>query len=126
MKAFIILFFFAAIGCKVKQPVSQVQPIPQVVIEILGKEVEQTPNASGKYILCVQKVDPNFPTRMVKAIVITSTNKIIAEESFVPGYIKWVSESSLEIFSMPGMIKKDEDLSRYTRTINLNSPKSDL
>ena len=97
-----------------------------MVIEILGKEVEQTPNVSGKYILYVQKVDPNFPTRIVKAIVITSTNKIIAKESFVPGYIKWASESSLEILSMPGMIKKDEDLSRYTRTINLNSPKSDL
>ena len=126
MKAFIVLFFFAAIGCKVNQPVSQVQAVPQVVIEILGKEVEQTPNTSGKYILCVQKVDPNFPTRMVKAIVITSTNKIIAEESFVPGYIKWVSESSLEVLNMPGMIKKDEDLLRYTRTINLNSSKSDL
>jgi hypothetical protein len=126
MKAFIVLLFFAAIGCKVKQPVSEVQPIPRVVLEKLGKEVETLPNTSGKYILYVQKVDPKFPTHVVKAIVITSTNKIIMEESFVPGYIKWVSESSLEVLNMPGMIKKDEDLSHYTRAINLNSTKADL
>jgi len=113
--------------CKVKQPTAKSDSTAALAYSILGKNIDSFPNSSGMYLLFVQKTNTDEPNHVVKAIVIEATSKkIIIQESFVPGYIKWVSESSLELLNLPGMIRKDETLSQYKKTIDLRSLKSDL
>jgi hypothetical protein len=118
------LIFIGLIGCKVKQQIQETNAPFEIATQKLGTQLDSFPNSSGQFILYVQKEDPQYPTRMLSAVVIeVKTQKIVAEESFIPGYIKWVGESSLELLNAPGMIKAGEDLSSYTRKINLSSIK---
>jgi hypothetical protein len=98
--------------------------IEKIASTKLGNDLEKQPNSSNTFVLFSQKANPQSPTRLVRAIVVeTATGKIAAEEAFVPGHIKWVTETSLEIFNMPGMIKKDQTMADFTRTIQLIQPK---
>jgi hypothetical protein len=121
---YILLSIFA---CKARPQSSNVLTIPKIVVDKLGENIESFPNQSGKFILFVQKASNNQPTHLVKAMVIeTASNKVVVEEAFVPGYIKWASESTLELLSIPGIIKANQDLSDYKRIIRIQAPKSDL
>jgi hypothetical protein len=124
MKDWGVLLFLLLAACKVSTQASQIDKIDKIASEKLGGEFEKQPNSSGSFILFFQKTNPQKPTRIVKAIVIEiSTGKIIIEENFIPGYIKWITETSLEVLSLPGMIRSDQNLSDFTRTIQLAQPK---
>ncbi len=112
------------LGCRIKQPSTPIIISPfQIASKKLGSELDSFPNSSGKLILFVQIADPKYPTRVIKAIVLElSSNNILMEESFVPGFIKWEGEYSLELLSLPGTIKSDEDISTYIKTIKLSLP----
>jgi hypothetical protein len=131
MKIIALLFIISIqlMNCKLTKPVTYApsESAPKIVIDRLGKNIESYPNSSGKFILFVQKPDPNHPTHVIKAIVIDgSNNKLIAEEAFIPGYIKWVSEYSLELLNIPGMIRANDDLSSYKKIIDLKSINQEL
>jgi len=119
------LIFIGLIGCKVKQQIQEANTPFEIATQKLGAQLDSFPNSSGQFILYVQKEDTQHPTRMLSAVVIeVKTEKIVAEESFIPGYIKWIDTSTLEMLNAPGMIKAGEDLSSYTRKINLSSIKN--
>jgi len=119
------LIFSVLIGCKAKQQVQQTNTPFEIATQKLGAKLDSFPNSSGQFILYVQKEDAQHPTRMLSAVVVeVKTEKIVAEESFIPGYIKWIDASTLELLNAPGMIKAGEDLSSYTRKINLSSIKN--
>lgn len=118
------LIFIGFIGCKVKQRMQETNTPFEIATQKLGTKLDSFPNSSGQFVLYVQKEDTQHPTRMLSAIVIeVKTEKIVAEESFIPGYIKWIDASTLELLNAPGMIKAGEDLASYTRKINLSTIK---
>jgi hypothetical protein len=124
---YLLLFviFIGFNGCKTKQQVRGTNNSLEIATRKLGVKIDSFPNSSGQFILYVQKEDTQHPTRMLSAVVIeVKTEKIVAEESFIPGYIKWIDASTLEMLNAPGMIKAGEDLSSYTRKINLSSIKN--
>jgi hypothetical protein len=115
-----ILLFLSLFACKASTQTSQGDNIDKIAFERLGGDLVKEINSSGSFTLFFQKTNPQKPTRIVKAVVIEiSTGKIIAEENFVPGHIKWITETSLEVLSIPGMIRIDQSLSDFTRTIQL-------
>lgn len=121
----LFLVFIVFNGCKAKQQVQETNNPLEIATRKLGVKLDSFPNSSGQFILYVQKEDTQHPTRMLSAVVIeVKTEKIVAEESFIPGYIKWIDASTLEMLNAPGMIKAGEDLSSYTRKINLSSTKN--
>jgi hypothetical protein len=121
----LFLVFIGFNGCKAKQQVQETNNPLEIATRKLGVKIDSFPNSSGQFILYVQKEDTQHPTRMLSAVVIeVKTEKIFAEESFIPGYIKWIDASTLEMLNAPGMIKAGEDLSSYTRKINLSSTKN--
>jgi len=118
------LIFTGFIGCKAKQQVQETNNPLEIATRKLGIKIDSFPNSSGQFILYVQKEDTQHPTRMLSAVVIeVKTEKIVVEESFIPGYIKWIDASTLEMLNAPGMIKAGEDLSSYTIKINLSTIK---
>lgn len=117
---FCLLFLIA---CRFKHQTTPLNSPTQIAFKKLGSEIDEFPNATGKLVLFVQIANPKHPTRIVKAIVLeVSSNNILIEESFVPGFIKWKSEYELELLSLPETIKSNEDISSYIKTIKLILP----
>lgn len=54
-------------------------------------------------------------------VVQTPENKIVLEQNFIPGYAKWITDSSIEVLSVPGTIGKNENLSDYKKVIVIRS-----
>lgn len=96
----------------------------ELAIGKLGTEIESFPNSTGTYILYIQNPNSSAPTNVHKFIIIeVGANKIVTEQNFVPGYIKWSTEFLLEVLSVPGMIRETESLSDYIKIIDVRSIK---
>ncbi len=123
VRNFVSILLFSLLACKTSPQTSTIDKIEKIAIERLGESIEKQPNSSSTYLLFSQKPNPQTPTRVIKAIVIeVTTGKIVAEENFVPGYIKWITKTSLEVLSIPGMIRANQSLSDFTKTIQLAQP----
>lgn len=111
------------LGCKSTSP-AQGKDMTKLATEQLGNDVDSFPNASGKLILYVQKMDPLAARQAVRFLVIDkSTGAIVEQQSFLPGYVKWANEDTLELLSVPGTLRSGESLAQYVRMIKLRSSK---
>ncbi len=120
MKNLVYVLLLSLLACKANPQTSTIGKMEKVANDKLGDNLERQPNSSNTYLLFSQKPNPQTPTRVIKAIVVeAATNKIVAEEAFVPGYIKWISDTSLELLNVPGMLRANEDLSDHKKIINL-------
>jgi hypothetical protein len=121
---FSFVLLVSLIACKASTQTSNVINIEKVATEKLGNDLEKKANSLGTFVLFSQQVNPQTPTRLVRAVVIeTATGKIVAEEAFVPGHIKWITDTSLEVYNVPGMIRANQTQSDYTKTIQLTQLK---
>lgn len=112
-------------ACKSANTQSQLRDQAKLIATTkLGDEIDVYPNSAGSYILYIQKpYNPN-PLNVLKFIIVqTSDNEVVYEKAFVPGYVKWFTDSSIEILSVPGSIKENEDLSKYKRIIDIRANK---
>ena len=119
--AFFVLATIALTSCKSMQQADGDKSLG-IARAQLGHEIEAFPNANGKYVLYVQK--PQITTTGArKFIVVQSSNQaMVVSESFIPGYVKWVTDEALEVLSVPGTLKANDDLSNYKKTIPIRSP----
>jgi len=83
----------------------------------LGGDLDSFPNRSGTHLLYVQQAVPGQTTKFV--VIERASRMVVEEGSFIPGYVEWKSEDTLEVLSVPGTLKKGEDLSKYIKTIRL-------
>lgn len=98
------------------------EQIKTLVVSKLGDQYTETLSPSGNYTLYVQSADSH--TQPVKFIVLKiSSSEVILENSFFPGYVKWISEEELEVLSVPGTLQKDEDLANYKKIIRIEKSK---
>lgn len=113
-------------ACKITRSNGQdPDPAKKIATEILGSDIESFPNSTGEYLLFIQKGNFSHATNALRFLVIHNTNnKVVVEQSFVPGYVKWITETSLEVLSVPGTIKETETLSNYIKIIDIRSNKS--
>lgn len=112
-------------SCKSANTQGQSKDPPKMIaIAKLGNEIDLFPNSGGSYILYIQKpFNPN-PLNVLKFIIVqTSDNEVVYEKTFVPGYVKWITDSTIEILSVPGSIRENEDLSDYKRIIDIRANK---
>jgi hypothetical protein len=128
VKAFILLVFGALfLGSSCKSTTAQEKQQKQakeIALEKLGATIDEYPNSTGSHTLFVQRENPtNTPFRLKFMVIKIAISLVVLEDSFAPGYIKWVSESTLEILSVPGTIRENEDMRNYTKTIDIHSSK---
>lgn len=87
----------------------------------LGGDIDSFPNKGETHLLCVQRT---VAGQNAKFIVIERASLSVVEEgTFMPGYVEWKGPDTIEILSVPGTLKKGEDLSRYIKTLRI-LPKS--
>ena len=124
--------FFALVSvliflCSCKSANTQGQEWNQAkktAIAKLGNEIDLFPNSAGTYVLYIQKpYNPNPLNVLMFIIVQTSDNEVVYEKTFVPGYVKWITDSTIEILSVPGSIKENEGLSDFKRIIDIRANK---
>ena len=88
----------------------------------LGDQYTETLSPSRNYTLYVQSGE--YLTQPAKFIVLKNpSSELILENSFFPGYVKWISEEELEVLSVPGTLQKDEDLANYKKIIRVEKSK---
>ncbi len=112
------LLIFACKSATVSQ--SQTEKIAQ---EKLGTDLVVESNSSGDYILYMQ-ANSQTQVQALRFIVIeVKSEKVVVEKSYLPGYVKWASEYSIEWLDRPGMIKPEEQLSDYVKRLDVRSQK---
>ncbi len=105
-----------AISCR-QPPTASAAGARVVAEKEIGLNIEEFPNASGQYVLFTQKQTPGQIFRFV--VIESSTSAVVERGSVMPGYIKWLDINSLEVLSVPGIVRVGEDLSRYIRVIRI-------
>lgn len=94
--------------------------INEVVEKKLGPNFTKEFNPSGNFVLYTQRASALKEKIALKYLVLDiQKNTIIYENSFFPGYVKWYSDTSLEILNVPGIIQADEDLSMYKKIVSI-------
>ncbi len=105
------------VACSSAQPVTDALAVAE---KELGKEIDAFPSQTGQYVLYIQRSSSATPHAALRFLVIEKATARIAErQSFMPGYVKWVGEDSVEVLSMPGIVKEGEDLSAYKKVIRI-------
>ncbi len=88
----------------------------------LGPDIDIQKNTTGTYDWCVQHQVPAAVPQALRFVVIEkATLKVLLRDSFMPGFVKWSGDDTLEVLSMPGTLKKNEDISNYIRQIQIQS-----
>ena len=106
-------------GCK--SSLTNEDAVYKMATTKLGSEIDSIPSSTGEYILFIQKANSLNASNHLKFLVISvAQHKVMLEQSFNPGYAKWITDSSIEVLSVPGVIQENEDLSRYKKIININ------
>jgi hypothetical protein len=97
----------------------------EVIEKKLGPNFSKEFNPSRNFVLCTQRAPELKEKIALKFLVLdVQKNTIIYENSFFPGYVKWYSDTSLEILNVPGIIQAHEDLSMYKKIVSIVSIKN--
>lgn len=116
--------WFIAVACKPTAVVDSTDRLDQLAIEKLGKDFTSEKNATGAYILYVQKNVPTVPAQALAFVVFeVASQKIVLEQRFIPGYVRWAGDYQLELLDQPGMIRQQEELKDYIRLISVRAQK---
>ncbi|MBL7850835.1 MAG: hypothetical protein JNN04_08035 [Cyclobacteriaceae bacterium] len=110
-----LLIAFLWVACRSASP-----PITEeldIARRYLGGDVDTFPNRTETHILCVLQAVPGQNTKFV--VIDRSTRMIVVEGSFMPGYVEWKGTDAIEVLSVPGNLKRGEDLSKYIKTIRI-------
>jgi cystathionine beta-lyase family protein involved in aluminum resistance len=95
------------------------QELNKTVETELGNRNTQVFNNSKSYLLAYREKELT-ETFTSYIIIETKTGEVTKKGTFVPGYIKWVDDHSLELLSAPGIIPQGRSLSDYKKIITLN------
>jgi len=108
-------------GCKTTAPnQQQTEDAKTIAISKLGSSIESFRSPDGHFELFVQQPNDSPMKQPLKFLVIQiNTNKVVMENSFMPGYVKWLGDSALELLDVPGIIRGDEDLTDYKKIIDV-------
>ncbi len=86
----------------------------------LGKNTSSEINKSNTFILFQQKPEGDQVAKQYKYVVIRkSDNQISLEGVYKLGYVKWVSDTEIEVLSLPSVVEQDESKFKKIYTIAL-------
>jgi len=117
---FVSTAFFMS-GCKpMLQNQQQTEDPKTIAISKLGTSIESFKSPDGRYELFIQQQNDSTQKQAIKFLVIQiNTNKVVMEKKFMPGYVRWVGDSSLEVLDIPGIVRANEDLTNYKKIIDV-------
>lgn len=116
----VISIALGVVACKTISHSQNDDPAKKLAISKLGSDLETFKSPQGEYFLFVQKVKDLSANQSSKFLVVQIANQqLMLEQSFMPGYVKWIGDTTIEFLDMPGILKKNEDLGDYKKIIDL-------
>ncbi|MFM8850657.1 MAG: hypothetical protein ACKOE5_09725 [Cytophagales bacterium] len=113
----LLILITLTLSCQTKKIAYQ-KTIEDHTIEILGKEFKSFFNESKTFILYLQKNEN--PSRVTKGLVFDAqTKKIVQSLAFMPGYAKWIDDSTIEVFDAPEVMRENDDVSNHVKQIRI-------
>lgn len=105
--------------CKSTQLSAQSPTLEQVIREKVGGEASTESNKTDTYILAKEAPDTSGTgSHACKFVVIRKKDHaVMVEGKYSNGYVKWVTDNSIEVLSVPGKVQWNQDLSPYKRQI---------
>jgi hypothetical protein len=101
--------------------------LEQIALEKLGADTHTTYNTQKNFALCQQAQDPKDIGKAVRFFVVRLNDMVIVEEgSFTRGHVKWINDNTIEVFSLPGKVQWNEDMSKFKKEIKVDQLKSKL
>jgi len=85
----------------------------------LGNDIDLEPSPAGTYLLYVQHQSGAVSSAVRFVVIDKLTHQILLKDAFLPGYVKWSGDATLEVLNLPGTLKKGEDLSKHIRQIQI-------
>lgn len=117
---FLLFFVSITLSCTNQQKVIHQTEKENLVIAKLGEDVISEENETKTHVLYVQKFQGDHPTRSYNYVVERkSDKKIVLEGSFQMGYVKWITNSSIEVLSLPSLTEQDE--SKFKKVFSITS-----
>lgn len=118
----LLIVIVLAFSCQTKKIAHQ-KTIEDHAIEILGKDFICFFNQSKTFVLYLQKNEN--PTLVTKGLVFdTQTKKIVQSLAFMPGYAKWIDDSTIEVFDAPEVMRENDDVSNHVKQIRIKKNES--
>jgi hypothetical protein len=107
-----LIFLFS---CTHKGKVTQASAFHSTILARLGNETEVDWNKIKTIaIVRQQTADQTHPFRY---LIITQEGRILNEGQIKPGYIKWLTDNTVEYLDLPGIIRENETLEKYKKTL---------
>ncbi|MCB0504333.1 MAG: hypothetical protein KDC58_02415 [Cyclobacteriaceae bacterium] len=121
--------FLLSCGTKVRNSSGKDNQVKyqQVAEKSLGAGIDCTKNNSETYVLCVNEGTGSSeqPRKMLSFMVIrTSDNKVMLEQKVDGGTVNWYSDNEIEVFTIPGIMGRDQTKDDYTLIYNVVSGES--
>ncbi|MBS1555936.1 MAG: hypothetical protein JSU09_13505 [Bacteroidetes bacterium] len=118
----ILILMVLAFSCQTKKIAHQ-KTIEDHAIEILGKDFISFFNQSKTFVLYLQKNEN--PSRITKGLVFdTQTKNIVQSLAFMPGYVKWIDDNTIEVFDAPEVMRENDDVSNHVKQIRIKKNES--
>lgn len=95
----------------------------KVAVEKLGANLTYSMNDSKTFVLCMNDVKGTAqqPRNTISFVVIKlSDNSVVLEQKFDGGTVGWYSDTEVEVFRTPGMIRKDQTRDDFTTLYNVS------
>lgn len=118
--AFLITYIIASIlilGCKTSaQSNSHQNDLETFVSQKLQGESEIKYNATKTFALCYEKRQGDHIKRVFRYFIVKiADNRIIEEGSFSSGYVKWISNDTIEVVSGSSLSNVEEPTKKIIR-----------
>lgn len=125
-----LLFFTACQVTQKTQAAVESTAYLQIAQDKLGENLKYAKSENGRYVLCQTVQSSNPDNQSFKFLVYDMQDeKIVMEKSVSRGYVQWLSNTEVEIFSTPGTMRNDQSRDDFTMVYDVitgkGTPKND-
>ena len=123
----VLVFFITSCNSHKVATSNTEEAYKEVVKERLGEDVLYLLNKPKTYVLCIKEIKGTTlqPRNTVNYIVVKiDNNAVVLENKIEGGSVSWASKNEVEVFRIPGIVRKDQSRADFITLYNVETGKS--
>lgn len=124
----LVMGMFLLMGCSVTNKTKAVQESTAYITvakEKLGDEVKFAFNKDRSYVLCQTEPADNPDNPSFRFLVFSMKDeKVVLEQNVRSGFVQWLSDMEIEVFTTPGFMRNDQSRDEFTQVYDVTTGKS--
>lgn len=118
-------FLISCSVTKTTKAVSESTAYMTLAKEKLGNNVKFDFNKDRSYVLCQSKVAATSNSKSFSFFVFDMKNEeAVIEQNVNSGFVKWLSNLEIEVFTTPGFMRNDQSRDEFTQVYHVVTGKS--